>query len=80
MGHQQCREWKIDSYAVHTPQIISRFGLDGVDIRRDQLKTVIHEVMHMALDLAVTNESKVVAHAPASSRAAAIRFAPAGLA
>jgi hypothetical protein len=41
LGHQQCREWKIDSYTVHTPQIISRFGLDAVDIPKDQLNTVI---------------------------------------
>jgi hypothetical protein len=35
--------------------------LDGVDIPKDQLNTVIHEVMHMVLDLSVSNESKVVA-------------------
>jgi hypothetical protein len=35
--------------------------LDGVDIPKDQLNTVIHEVMHMVLDLPVTNEAKVVA-------------------
>jgi hypothetical protein len=35
--------------------------LDGVDIRRDQLNTVIHEVMHMVLDLPVTDEGKVAA-------------------
>ena len=33
--------------------------LDGVDIPKDQLNTVIHSVMHMVLDLPVTNEAKV---------------------
>ena len=35
--------------------------LDGVDVPRDQLNTVIHEVMHMVLDLHVSDEAKVVA-------------------
>jgi hypothetical protein len=35
--------------------------LDGVDVPRDQLNTVIHEVMHMVLDLPVSDEAKVVA-------------------
>ena len=35
--------------------------LDGVDVPKDQLNTVIHEVMHMVLDLHVSDEAKVVA-------------------
>jgi hypothetical protein len=35
--------------------------LDKVDIPQDQLNTVIHEVMHMVLNLPVTEEGKVVA-------------------
>jgi hypothetical protein len=35
--------------------------LDGADIPKDQLNTVIHEVMHMVLDLHVRDEAKVVA-------------------
>ena len=35
--------------------------LDGVDIPKDQKNTVIHEVMHMILDLHVSDEAKVVA-------------------
>jgi hypothetical protein len=35
--------------------------LDGVDIPKDQLNTVIHEVMHMVLEIPVTEEVKVVA-------------------
>jgi hypothetical protein len=35
--------------------------LDAVDIPRDQLNTVIHEVMHMVLNIPVTEEAKVVA-------------------
>jgi hypothetical protein len=35
--------------------------LDGVDIPKDQKNTVIHEVMHMILDLHVSEEAKVVA-------------------
>ena len=34
--------------------------LDGVDIPKDQLNTVIHEVMHMILGLHVSDEAKVV--------------------
>jgi hypothetical protein len=32
-----------------------------VDIPKDQLNTVIHEVMHMVLNIPVTEEAKVVA-------------------
>jgi hypothetical protein len=35
--------------------------LDGVDIPKDQLNTVIHEVMHMFLTIPVTEEAKVEA-------------------
>jgi hypothetical protein len=35
--------------------------LDGVDVPKDQLNTVIHEVMHMVLTIPVTEEAKVVA-------------------
>ena len=36
--------------------------LNGADsIRRDQLNTVIHEVMHMVIDLPVSEGAKVVA-------------------
>jgi hypothetical protein len=35
--------------------------LDKVDIPKDQLNTVIHEVMRMVLNLPVTEEGKVVA-------------------
>ena len=35
--------------------------LDGVDIPRDQLNTVIHEVMHMVMNIPVTEEGKVAA-------------------
>ena len=35
--------------------------LDGVDIPKDQLNTVIHEVMHMVLAIPVTEEARVVA-------------------
>ena len=35
--------------------------LDGVDIPRDQLNTVIHEAVHMVLNIPVTEEAKVVA-------------------
>ena len=36
--------------------------LDGADsIKLDQLNTVIHEVMHMVIDLPVSEEGKVVA-------------------
>jgi hypothetical protein len=35
--------------------------LDKVDVPQDQLNTVIHEVMHMVLNLLVTEEGKVVA-------------------
>ena len=35
--------------------------LDGVQIPQDQLNTVIHEVMHMVLEIPVTEEAKVVA-------------------
>jgi len=36
--------------------------LDGADsVKRDQLNTVIHEVMHMVIDLPVSEEGKVVA-------------------
>ena len=35
--------------------------LDGVEIPKDQLNTVIHEVMHMVLTIPVTEEAKVVA-------------------
>ena len=35
--------------------------LDGVQIPRDQLNTVIHEVIHMVLEIPVTEEAKVVA-------------------
>lgn len=36
--------------------------LDGADsIHRDQLNTVIHEVMHMVLTIPVSEEAKVVA-------------------
>jgi len=35
--------------------------LDGVDIPGGQLNTVIHEVMHMVLEIPVTEEAKVVA-------------------
>jgi hypothetical protein len=35
--------------------------LDGVDVPKDQLNTVIHEVMHMVLNIPVTEEGKVVA-------------------
>jgi hypothetical protein len=31
--------------------------LDGVDVPKDQLNTVIHEVMHMVLDLHVSDEA-----------------------
>jgi hypothetical protein len=37
-------------------------SLDGTDsIKRDQLNTVIHEVMHMVLTIPVTEEARVVA-------------------
>jgi hypothetical protein len=35
--------------------------LQGVDIPRDQLNTVIHEVMHMILNIPASEEAKVVA-------------------
>lgn len=35
--------------------------LDGVDLPRDQLNTVIHEGMHMVLNVPVTGEARVVA-------------------
>jgi hypothetical protein len=35
--------------------------LDGVDVPKDQLNTVIHEVMHMVFNIPVTEEAKVVA-------------------
>ena len=35
--------------------------IDGVDIAKDQLNTVIHEVMHMVLNIHVSDEAKVVA-------------------
>jgi hypothetical protein len=35
--------------------------LDGVQIPRDHLNTVIHEVMHKVLRIPVTEEAKVVA-------------------
>lgn len=35
--------------------------LDGVSIRRDQLNTVIHEVLHMVMNIPVSEEGKVAA-------------------
>lgn len=35
--------------------------LDGVDIPRDQLNTVIHEVLQMVMNIPVTEEGKAVA-------------------
>jgi hypothetical protein len=35
--------------------------LDGVNIPKDQLNTVIRKVMHMALDLPVSNQATVAA-------------------
>ena len=35
--------------------------LDGVQIPQDQFNTVIHEVMHMVLEIPVSEEAKVVA-------------------
>jgi hypothetical protein len=35
--------------------------LDGVIIRRDQLNTVIHEVLHMVMNIPVSEEGKVAA-------------------
>jgi hypothetical protein len=35
--------------------------LDGVEIRHDQLNTVIHEVLHMVMNIPVTEEGKVAA-------------------
>jgi hypothetical protein len=35
--------------------------LDDVEIPKDQLNTVIHELMHMVIDLPASEEGKVVA-------------------
>jgi hypothetical protein len=45
-----------DPASLHLPGC-----LDGVDIPRDQLNTVIHEVLHMVMEIPVTDEAKVVA-------------------
>jgi hypothetical protein len=43
--------------------------LDGVDVPRDQLNTVIHEVLHMVMNIPVTEEGKVVAISEVINRA-----------